>query len=57
MRGIIRHFFERDCSIAHCCGAVAVTYAIFRGHYVAAIVLFVVAVAICVIGERALERE
>ena len=54
---MLKAVFERDYSLAHCCIASAVTFGIFTGRYIAAVVAFFIGVAVCVAGEIALERR
>jgi len=53
---MLKAFFGRDYSMAHCMAASLVTYAAIKGHYDLAALAFFVGVFVSVVGELRLER-
>lgn len=54
---LLRYFFAHNISVALAISGAVITYLLMTGHYIAAAIGFVICVAVCVAGERALDRR
>lgn len=54
---LLKHFFAHDYSLTQAAFGAGVTVLLYEGRYLGATLMFFAGVALCVVGELALERR